>query len=799
MKVLRVFMRDCGEWLPTVLVFILLLSLFGRFGTNVNVNPVSAVPTSPYIAVVPEQTINSSLTVGSIYTVSIYTDCDRNDIWAWQFSLTYDPYVLQLDYHNKTDIWISTGTTRNFYVTTTPITANSETVYINDALQTRNENYTINYESGRIQFRNPPYGPGNPPPGAEVKAVYTYGVINGGLISSTTGVMVWVSGEFDNISGMLGLTGAGFVMPTVTTSGPGTLAYVNFTVVGTGYSNITLGNDTQLIGYDATAGVNYKIVDAATMPSQIGHGYFHNLPNVHDVAISRLTAPAIAVWGNPVQVNVTVRSEGNFTDSFNVTVYVNTTFLGTQAADLAWGTWTTLTFSWNTTAEVVGHYVINATLLLAEDIDLSDNSKVKQIELKMNHIAITSLEVPAVAAVGNPVPINVTVRNEGQFPENVTLTIYYLKTSAPIPTLELINETNFILSQHLEYKTMQVTWNTTILDSATYKINATATVDIEDIPDDNIKIESVSLNPPSHDVAAAALSANPATVFVGEDVTISVTVRNDGTFNEALVQVSVTYDTGSIGSQSISLLIGENKTLTFTWITEGIAPRDDYLVKAEAILDGEADLTNNVRYFSVAVQALPPGHIAGTVKDSSTGDPIVGANVTTNGYFDITDANGQFNITNVQAGTYNVTVSAAGYAASSRIGITVVAGLTTDLDFTLTLIPTTGHITGIVKDATTGNPIEGANVTVNGHFVLTGADGSYSIELQQGTYAITVTADGYEESSRTGIVVEAGESTTVSFNLTPIQPTNILPYIALAAMAIVAVAGIAIYFLKIKK
>lgn len=798
MKVSRVVMHNWEARLPTILVLILLLSLFGRIGTNVNVSPVSAVPTSPYIAVVPEQTIDPSLTVGTIYTISLYTDYAGSDIYLWQFSLTYDPYVLQLDYHNKTDTWVGDGLTKNFFTSTTPIVANSQMVYVDDVLQTIPINYTINNESGRIAFKTP----STPKLGTEVKVVYTYGIVNGDLISSTKGLMVWASGEFNNTSGESGLTVAGFVMTSVVTSGPGTLAYVNFTVVGTGYSDITLGDDTQLVGYNASAPPEsqyYKIIDVATMPSQIGHGYFDNIPNVHDVAVSKLVAPAIAVWGNPVPINVTVRSEGNFTDSFDVTVYVNTTFLGTQAADLTRGAWTTLTFSWNTTDEVVGDYVINATVLPAEDIDLSDNSRVKQIELVMNHVAIISLEVPDEPAVGNPVPISVTVRNEGEFPENVTLTICFVMTSTPIPTLELINETNFVLTQHLEYNIIQVSWNTTILEPGFYKINATATVDIDDVPDDNIRIKSITLNPPSHDVAVVTLTANPLTVFVGENVTVSVTVRNDGTFNEALVQVNVTYDTASIGDQLIPLLIGENKTLTFTWITKGIAPSDEYLVKAETILDGEADPTNNIRYVLVAVKALPPGHIAGTVKDTSTGDPIVGANVTTNGYFDITDANGQFNITNVPVGKYNVTASAAGYEDSSRINIAVVAGLTTNLDFTLTLIPTTGHITGLVKDASTGNPIQGANVTTNSHSVLTGVDGSYDIELPPGTYAVTVTADGYEGSSRTGIVVEAGESTAVSFSLTPIQPANILPYIALAAVAIVVIAGIAIYFLKIKK
>jgi hypothetical protein len=219
MKVSRLAVRNFEGRLTSILILMLIFSSFSRF--EINVNPVAAVPTSPYIAVVPEQTINSSLAVGSIYKISIYTDCDRSDIWAWQFSLNYDPYVLRLNYHNKTDIWMGDNSTRFFYTSTTPIVANSQMVYVDDVLQTIPINYTINNESGRIAFK----APSTPKPGTEVKVVYTYGVVNGGLISSAKGVIVWASEEFNNTSGESGLVGAGFLVPPpptppVVTSGP---------------------------------------------------------------------------------------------------------------------------------------------------------------------------------------------------------------------------------------------------------------------------------------------------------------------------------------------------------------------------------------------------------------------------------------------------------------------------------------------------------------------------------------------------------------------------------------------------
>jgi len=70
------------------------LLLFVLSGFSVNMIEVSAAE-SPYIAVVPESTVNPTLTPGKNYTVSIYTDCINDDIFAYQFTLNYNPSVLE--------------------------------------------------------------------------------------------------------------------------------------------------------------------------------------------------------------------------------------------------------------------------------------------------------------------------------------------------------------------------------------------------------------------------------------------------------------------------------------------------------------------------------------------------------------------------------------------------------------------------------------------------------------------------------------------------------------------------------
>jgi len=49
---------------------------------------------SPYIAVIPQCTLDETLTPGENITVSIYTDYNGSDVWGYEFTLTYNPLVL---------------------------------------------------------------------------------------------------------------------------------------------------------------------------------------------------------------------------------------------------------------------------------------------------------------------------------------------------------------------------------------------------------------------------------------------------------------------------------------------------------------------------------------------------------------------------------------------------------------------------------------------------------------------------------------------------------------------------------
>lgn len=85
-----------------------------------------------------------------------------------------------------------------------------------------------------------------------------------------------------------------------------------------------------------------------------------------------------------------------------------------------------------------------------------------------------------------------------------------------------------------------------------------------------------------------------------------------------------------------------------------------------------------------------------------------------------------------------------------------------------------GNIYGIVLNSNTAEPIQGARVTLTptGKSTVTGNDGSYEfVDLEAGSYKVTVQADGYSSTVK-NVTVNAGERGIGDVSLSPKAQNN---------------------------
>jgi hypothetical protein len=99
---------------------------------------------------------------------------------------------------------------------------------------------------------------------------------------------------------------------------------------------------------------------------------------IHDIAIIDITPSKTVVGqGYSLNINVTAANQGDYTETFNVTVYANTTTIATLLTNitLTSGNSTTITFTWNTTGFVKGNYTIKAVAdIVSGEMDAADNT-----------------------------------------------------------------------------------------------------------------------------------------------------------------------------------------------------------------------------------------------------------------------------------------------------------------------------------------------------------------------------------------------------------------------------------------
>jgi len=727
----------------------------------------------------------------------------------------------------ETDKWTGDGTTTKFYTTGKPVVIYSEEVYVNDTLVFRDIDFTIDYATGAITFETAPgvdadikvkyqYGhytinyaegaitfetaPGAgaeinatylhpqyfidylrrkltfitaPGAGAQIKAIYQYGgITNGDLITRDKNINAkFYRGTFNNTVGNLSLTSAYFYFaaePAPITSGPGTLAYITFTVVGRGRSNITLGPDTQLIGYtEGGWGKAYRIIDAETMPDHIGHGYFSNAGAISgtvtdaytELPISGTTVTAVgpetysSTTGTdgtylladvqPGQYTVTASKPGYYTESKPVTVVAEAVTVNFELQRIVG--WINGYVTDNVTTLPIANALVTADTIAS---DTTDNTGYYKIEIEPGTYNLTASK----AGYYDGVVYDVSVSAKETVPINFTLN--------PISVYGWINGT---------------------------------------VRDANTGSPIVGAKVTAKGVASSFTDGTGHySILVPAPGTYNVTASKPGYYTSLKTGIFVDIGTTEIVNFELQLIVG--------WIDGTVtdAKTGSAIVDVTVTADGVSNLTDETGYYNIelvpgdyTVNASKPGYynnstfatvtggktttvnfelqlivgwINGTVTDASTGKEIKGANVTANGYSNTTDTDGNYNII-VPVGNYTVTASKSGYYSSVKYDISVSENLNTTVNFELQLI--VAWINGTITDASTGEPLTSVTVTAGRYSNTTNMNGYYTIRITPGTYIVNASRRIYGSilthyPNWVSVTVSAGETKTVNLALTPI-------------------------------
>jgi len=273
----------------------------------------------------------------------------------------------------------------------------------------------------------------------------------------------------------------------------------------------------------------------------------------------------------------------------------------------------------------------------------------------------------------------------------------------------------------------------------------------------------------------------PTTAEQGETIDVGTTIENPGDVE---------------GTKSIELRLGTNTSDPNAYTV--VATQSDATVSAgettKVTLSGAVPVDTDPGEYNLAVVTADDAYVEPITIEEATGSfngSVVASDNTSQGVESTltlyeaetgveeltatTDAAGEFNLTEVSVGTYDVEVTAENY---EKITDTVVISRNEVTTKHVQLDPEPATIHGTVTDVETGEHLNGT-ITVEGTTngsVTTGdvTNGTYSIDVPRGTYNVTFSegSERYDPDIVSELTLSAGETATVDVGLTP-KPGNI--------------------------
>jgi len=240
-----------------------------------------------------------------------------------------------------------------------------------------------------------------------------------------------------------------------------------------------------------------------------------------DVAITNITVfPPTVTTGEPIFINVTVANEGDMNETFGVTVYYDSSVVGTKnVPSLSSGSNETLIFNWDTTGVPGGDYTVKAVAnIMPGETNITDNTRIYgAVTIEKLVSTISVFASTANMTVGESVTINGSISS---IRVEVNVTIYYSLSGGVWSTLTTVTTD---VDGHYSY-----VWTPTI--AGTYEVKAGWEGDLTHLSDES-DVAVVTVNMAN---SIVLIDISPVSVTVGSNITIS------GTISPVQVGVNVT-------------------------------------------------------------------------------------------------------------------------------------------------------------------------------------------------------------------------------------------------------------------
>jgi len=246
-------------------------------------------------------------------------------------------------------------------------------------------------------------------------------------------------------------------------SGSGTLLWVNFTAVGQGDSPIDISN--------VWGGVTIlRDSNAQPIQSLDIDGVVH--VGLRDVAVTGMEAPKGIPTDSVVRINVTAENQGEVSETFDVTLYYDSTPIETKSfVDMPGGGLEVVQFVWDTFGVPIGEYTMKATATeVPGEVDLNDNTYTFGFYIGIRDISITNVTPSKTSTNDTTVYIDVTIVNNGEpgtpsqaFDVTVYRNVTIIDTQA-VTNLEAGAAT-----------TITFTWGTFAIPKGAYRLGSMAT------------------------------------------------------------------------------------------------------------------------------------------------------------------------------------------------------------------------------------------------------------------------------------------------------------------------------------